>query len=218
MNSNPAARATVLKFLSELDTGIKDIRVEIDRTELSSSEIPPFLSDDFRVELLNRDFDAVSAKVVYDEFETDLMSEESGGIRKLLGLLCPLIDIMVNGKVLVCDELESGLHESLLYGFVKLFSSTESGKPARMIFTTHETGLMSLDLFRRDRIRFTELGKSDRSTDLCSLAEIKNVRKEDNFRHGYIQGRYGSIPMLNPDFASIINGVQVENRIYCGSS
>ncbi len=210
MNSNPATMASVLKFLFELDTGIKDIRVEIDRTKLSSSEIPPFLSDDFRVELLNRDFDAVSAKVVYDEFETDLMSEESGGIRKLLGLLCPLIDIMVNGKVLVCDEPGSGLHESLLYRLVKLFSSTESGKPAQI-------GLMPLDLFRRDRIRFTELGKSDRSTDLCSLAEIKNVRKEDNFRRGCIQGRYGSIPMLNPDFASIINGVQVENRIYRGS-
>ncbi len=205
MNSNPATKASVLKFLSELDTGIKDIRVEIDRTKLSSSDIPPFLSDDFKVELLRRDFDAVSAKVVYDEFETDLMTEESGGVRKLFGLLCPLIDIMVNGKVLVCDELESGLHESLLYGLVKLFSETESGKPAQMIFTTHETGLLSLDLFRRDQIWFTELRKSDRSTDLYSLAEIKNVRKEDNFMRGYMQGRYGAVPNPVLDFSSIIN-------------
>ena len=72
-----------------------------------------------------------------------------------------------------------------------------------MIFTTHEPGLLNLDLFRRDQIWFTELKKDDRSTDLYSLAEIKNVRKEESFRKGYIAGKYGAIPMLNLNFADI---------------
>lgn len=37
--------------------------------------------------------------------------------------------------------------------------------------------------------------KEDRSTDLYSLAEIKNVRKEENFGKGYIAGKYGAIPI-----------------------
>ena len=74
-----------------------------------------------------------------------------------------------------------------------------------MIFTTHETGLLNLDLFRRDQIWFTELTKDERSTDLYSLAEIKNVRKEENFGKGYIAGKYGAIPMLNLDFANIVS-------------
>ena len=40
---------------------------------------------------------------------------------------------------------------------------------------------------------------------LYSLAEIKNVRKDDNFKRGYISGRYGAIPMLNIDFANIVS-------------
>ena len=37
------------------------------------------------------------------------------------------------------------------------------------------------------------------------LLEIKNVRKEDNFGKGYIAGKYGAIPMLNVNFASIVS-------------
>ena len=122
-------------------------------------------------------------------------------------MLCPLIDIMVNGKVLVCDEIESSLHESLVFGLVKLFMSVSPEQFAQLIFTTHETGLLNLDLFRRDQIWFTELKSEDRSTDLYSLAEIKNVRKEDNFERGYISGKYGAIPMLNLDFANVISNM-----------
>jgi hypothetical protein len=49
------------------------------------------------------------------------------------------------------------------------------------------------------------LQNNERSTDLYSLAEIKNVRKEENFGKGYIAGKYGAIPMLNLDFANIVS-------------
>ena len=62
-----------------------------------------------------------------------------------------------------------------------------------------------MDLFRRDQIWFAELKGADRSTDLFSLAEFKNVRKEENFGKGYISGKYGAIPMLNLDFAKIVS-------------
>ena len=60
----------------------------------------------------------------------------------------------------------------------------------QIFFTTHETGLLNLDLFRRDQIWFTELKKEDRSTELYSLAEIRNIRKDDNFGKGYISGHW----------------------------
>lgn len=61
------------------------------------------------------------------------------------------------------------------------------------IFTTHETGLLDLGLFRRDQIWFTELNEKDRSTEMYSMAEIKNVRKDEKYGRGYISGRYGAI-------------------------
>ena len=199
INANKQTKAIVLKFLDALGTGIKDIHVDIKKEDLDVSHLPPFLSDEFKRILLQEKIDAISAKVLYEGFETDLISEESTGIKKLFGLLCPFIDIMVNGKVLVCDELESNLHESLLFGLVKQFVNTRGNKPAQLIFTTHETGLLNLDLFRRDQIWFTEIKSADRSTDLFSLTEIKNVRKDENFGKGYIAGKYGAIPMLNLD-------------------
>lgn len=205
INTNPKMKAAVIAFLQELGTGIKDIQVSIDKKKLESSELPPFLSDEFKAVLLQNKVDAITAKVNYGSFETDLIQEESTGIKKIFAILCPLIDIIVNGKVLICDELESSLHESLVYGLVKLFINTDSEKFAQLIFTTHETGLLNLDLFRRDQIWFTELTKEERSTDLYSLAEIKNVRKEENFGKGYIAGKYGAIPMLNLDFANIVS-------------
>lgn len=204
INNNPRIKAAVIALLSELGTGIKDIQVKVDQKKLDSSELPPFLSDEFKAFLLKESVDAISAKVKYDKFYIDLMEEESTGIRKLFAMMCPLIDIIINGKVLICDELEASLHEALVYGLVKLFINTDSKKYAQLMFTTHETGLLNLDVFRRDQIWFTEM-KKDRSTDLYSLAEIKNVRKEENYGKGYIAGKYGAIPMLNLDFANIIS-------------
>lgn len=206
INKNDQIKSIVLNFLDSLGTGIKDIKVEIKKEEVDISSLPPFLSDEFKKYLSER-IDKISAKVIYEDFETNLLTEESTGIKKLFGLLCPFIDILTNGKVLICDELESNLHESLLFGLVKQFINTHGSNPAQLIFTTHETGLLNFDLFRRDQIWFTEIKSKDRSTDLYSLTEIKNVRKDENFGKGYIAGKYGAIPMLNLNFADLIYNI-----------
>ncbi len=204
MNSNLRMKAAVLEFLRELGTGITDIRVSIDQRKLESSEIPPFLSEEFKTFLLRESFDAIQATVIYDNFEVDL-TEESAGVKKLFGLLCPLIDIMINGKVLLCDELESNLHESFVYGLVKLFITAKTEHFAQMIFTTQDTGLLDPHLFRRDQIWFAEMKRDERSTGLYSLAEIRNVKAEENFERGYTAGKYGAIPMLNLNSAKIFS-------------
>lgn len=205
INENSIMKETVLSFMRSLGMDIKDIKVNIDKKKMELSELPPFLNDDFKNMLLQKDIDAISARVVYDKFEIDLMQDESDGVRKLFGLLCPMIEIMINGRVLVCDELENNLHEAILYELVKLFMKLKFSKFPQIVFTTHETGLLNMELFRRDQIWFTELEGSERYTDLYSLSEIKNVRKDDNFSKGYISGKYGAIPMLNSEFADYIS-------------
>lgn len=206
INKNEQTKNIVLNFLDSLGTGIKDIKVEIKKEEVDISSLPPFLSDEFKKYLSER-IDKISAKVIYEDFDTNLLTEESTGIKKLFGLLCPFIDILTNGKVLICDELESNLHESLLFGLVKQFINTHGSNPAQLIFTTHKTGLLNFDLFRRDQIWFTEIKSKGRSTDLYSLTEIRNVRKDENFGKGYIAGKYGAIPMLNLNFADLIYNI-----------
>ena len=52
--------------------------------------------------------------------------------------------------------------------------------------------------------------RGERTTDLYSLAEIRNVRKDENIGKGYISGKYGAIPMLNESLASFISKAQTE--------
>ena len=210
MHNNPKVKAAVLEFLKSLGTGIHDIKIKIDVRDLAPHELPPFLSDEFKTEILKHQVNQTEATVVYNSFEVDLLSEESTGVRKLFEFICPLIDIIVKGKVLICDELEANFHEAIVYKLVDLFRSLPANQFAQMIFTTHDISILDLSLFRRDQIWFTELRKETRSTDLYSLAEIKNVRKDENISKGYIAGKYGAIPMLNENLANSIAIMQTE--------
>ena len=109
-------------------------------------------------------------------------------------------DILDTGKVLIFDEIEDGLHERVVWELLNIFLTARGDKPAQLLFTTHDTSLLDLELLRRDQIWFTELDSS-RSTNLYSLWDIKNVRKDENISKGYISGKYGGIPMLNRELA-----------------
>ena len=69
---------------------------------------------------------------------------------------------------------------------------------AQIVVTTHDTGLLSLDMFRRDQIYFTEKDTLNGVTDLYSLDEF-SVRKTENIEKGYLMGRYGAVPFLQTE-------------------
>lgn len=206
ISTNEKMKENVLNLLKHFGTGIQDLIINIEEKQLKEDEIPSFLSDQAKSEIIKQNVMLVDAKVVYEQFKVDLMREESQGIKKLIEFMCPFIDIILKGKVLICDEIETSLHESIVYKIFDYFrhSKVISNQCAQMISTTHDTSLLNLDLFRRDQIWFTELRIDERSTDLYSLAEIKNVRKDENIGKGYISGKYGAIPMLNDTIALLI--------------
>lgn len=206
-NSNPEIKKIALSFMREIGIDVKDIKINIEESEIPQSVLPEFLSDKFKNKLSLQSAHKITATVVYPTFETDLFSEESSGIQKLFAFLCPFLDIILKGKVLICDELETSLHESLVYSLLKTFISFDGHEYSQIFFTTHDTSLLSLDLFRRDQIWFTELNDENRSTELYSLAEIKNIRKDENYGKGYISGRYGAIPMLNENLAKWLKDI-----------
>ena len=210
MNDNSLIKETVLTFLKGLDTGINDIVIDIEKKQIEIEQLPPIFSEEIKNEFAKRLVDRVEAKVVYNSFEVDLMKEESTGIKKLIEFLCPFIDIIINGKVLICDEIETNFHEAVLYYLVDIFKKVYSPDTPQMFFTTHDTSILDLSLFRRDQIWFTEMKRDERSTDLYSLSEIKNVRKDENVGRGYISGKYGAIPMLNENLASLISRLQLK--------
>lgn len=197
MEKDENTKRIFLDFLSKLGTGIKNIDIKTEKVTIESRE---FLEE-------NSDFaewKKMIATVIYDGFETNLKAEESSGVQKMFEILCPIIDIIKHGKVLLCDEFEKGLHEKIVHFIIETFKNAGKEPFAQFVFSTHDTSLLDSELFRRDQIWFTEL-KEDRSTDLYSLAEIRNVRKTENLLKGYISGKYGAIPMLNQNFLKLFS-------------
>ncbi len=204
MQENEDVKKMFLGFLQQLGTGIRDVKVKSEKVKIQGADLPPDVSNVIGSMLVNKMANKIEAKIVYDNFETDLLQEESVGIKKLFEVICPIIDIIQNGKILICDEFEMGLHESIVHFIIETFHKAKQDKFAQLIFTTHDTSLLDTDIFRRDQIWFTQLNEI-RATDLYSLVEIKNVRKTENLEKGYVSGKYGAIPMLNQTFSDLFS-------------
>lgn len=120
---------------------------------------------------------------------------ESEGTIKYFSLAYPIIDALDNGKRIVIDELDSKLHPLLVKRIITLFNSAETNpKGAQLLFTAHDTFLLSAELFRRDQVWFTQKDNFG-ATEVYSLAEYK-VRRTSPFEKDYLQGKYGATPII----------------------
>jgi len=124
------------------------------------------------------------------------IQEESEGTQRLIHLLSLLFALQGGAEqVVVLDELDRRLHPFLSRFFVQ--AALERGKEhphGQLIFTTHDTNLLDLDLLRRDEIWFAEKDKGGAS-HLYSLAEFK-TRTDLKIEKGYLNGRFGAIPFI----------------------
>ena len=131
----------------------------------------------------------------------DKEKQESAGTNKIIDLSGPLFKSLITGGLLVVDELDAKLHPILTRQLVMLFNDPETNpNNAQLIFATHDTNLLSTEIFRRDQIWFTEKDNMEQ-TDLYSLVEFKFPdgtipRKDSNLEKNYIRGRYGAIPFI----------------------
>ena len=193
-------KAEVEKLLQMADLGIsgvgvierdvgEDARVAITRfmKDIVSSDVPEDLK------WLEPYFlHTASVRETKQRFPPNLESE---GTRRVLALAIVLIDTLEGGMTLAVDELDSSLHPTLVKSLVEMFHGPELNKNnAQLIFNTHDTTLLSSDLFRRDQVWFTEKDE-DGASVLYSLLEFK-PRKSEALEKGYLQGKYGALPIL----------------------
>lgn len=157
---------------------------------------------DFRVEEKENDRKEVYTKHIIDGVETELsLSDESSGTKKLFGLLPFIATSLLDGRVLMIDELDAKIHPMLLRHIIMMFNDTNINKyKAQLIFTSHDLSTMNNEVFRRDEIWFVAKGNAQNSK-LYSLVEFKNkkglsVRKDAKFDKQYLEGKYGADPYL----------------------
>lgn len=129
---------------------------------------------------------------------------ESDGTLKYFALSYPILHALDTGDRLVIDEFDSKLHPLLTEHIISLFGNSETNpRHAQLVFTTHDSNLLSSHLFRRDQIWFTQKDRYG-ATELYSLAEYK-VRSNSPFEKDYLAGKYGATPIIG-NIGSILNG------------
>ncbi|AOW12801.1 hypothetical protein LPB72_17535 [Hydrogenophaga crassostreae] len=141
------------------------------------------------------------------------LKRESTGTLALLQLLGPAFARLNEGGLLIVDELNTALHPLVSRELIKLFSSpdTNIGK-SQLIFSTHDTNLLSGGLLRRDQLWFTEKDLGG-ATHVYALSDIK-VRATDNFEQGYLEGRFGATPFMGcslKDFVRTLHASTAED-------
>lgn len=189
-----------LKVLNEAEININGFTVSnVEITEEQLSMLPPELRTFFPNG--SKGVNITTTHNIVDDSGKEIsikldFEEESLGTKNLFILNPFLLHVLKEGKVLIIDELDRSLHPFLVKYIVKLFNSGEYNRNgAQLIFNTHDTNLLSLNLFRRDQIWFTEKDYKKGATDLYPLDDFP-VRKTENIQKGYLNGRYGAIPFI----------------------
>jgi len=223
MQNDPKFKQRILSFIKFADLGIEDLSVEEFNTNVFPSDIPEDLK-----EFIVKNKESISPNVLtshkkYDkrnilvDRESFIMDkDESAGTQKYFSLAGPIIDTLDNGGVLVIDELDARLHPILVFNIISLFHSNEVNKKnAQLIFATHDTNLLSQNVFRRDQIWLVEKDRYGASS-FYSLADFKStseddleqnqksIRSDENFEKNYLLGKYGAVPYIG-NISSLIS-------------
>jgi len=185
----------VLKILTAMDVGIVDLRIiqnEIGAIETEKSER---VVDSTKTPTKNRVLQLGHARQDGELEFFDLEAESSGTLR-LLSFLAIAFKALDTGAVVIIDHIDSSLHTLACKLLLGLFDSPITNpNGAQLIATTHDTIFLKPDMLRRDQIWFTEKDDAG-ATQLYPLTDIR-TRKGDNIEKGYLQGRFGAVPLAD---------------------
>ena len=197
LRDEPAFHNAMVSLLRTADIGIRDVSVKA----VTPAEVPSFdsLPMELREQVSSGDLLATYFVHATTSGESEVsfhINEESDGTQRLFDLFGPWWNCLEEGYTLFVDELDASMHPLLTRELVRSFNNPNiNQKDAQLVFTTHDTSLLSETMLRRDQVWFTEKG-GDGSTSLYSLHDYHEhrPRKGEAFERGYLSGRYGAIP------------------------
>lgn len=210
-------KSLITEVLKSYDLTIDKISLEMPNIDEVKQEIISGENDIFKNEILKMlnegriPYEAFSKVKLYhkkydldkkqiENIEMDFSMTASSGTQHLFSLIGPMIDALINDKVLIVDEFFSQLHpilmQELLIKFMKYKENNDkksfSNAKSQLIFTNHNTSLMKNDLFRRDQIIFAQKNEYG-ATELLKLYDFRDekgerVRKDLAYEKNYLNG------------------------------
>jgi hypothetical protein len=210
-------REKVVRLLRHADVGISDLEMAPYTTNFSlpstnhmdDPELPMILfgrptSYARFDEATGRRLQSIHQSQSGDRVPFNFLQAESNGTRRFFVLAGTWLDALDQGSLLVIDELDCSMHPSLTRKLIELFQTPQANpKGAQLVFSTHDSTLMDLELFRRDQIWIVEKDRSGASS-LSSLYDFEEKpRNNEAVQQRYLAGRYGGVPVFGPTFEDL---------------
>lgn len=189
----------VVAFLQSADTGIKDVLKDVSKLKrqkrkMSDGSVEDVFVESRSVKTTHEKFGVKNKKDGFVEF--DLFDDESTGTKKMFFIAELFIAALLEGNTLFLDEMDANLHPILTRALVEFFNDPKiNTKGAQLVFTSQDTNLLDLSLFKKDQIFFVEKDKFGVS-HLASLSDYNNIRSSEKVEKNYILGKYGAIPYI----------------------
>ena len=139
--------------------------------------------------------DQIRLVSTYKGVHVPSMLFDSTGTKKIAAIASYVIEALEQGRILIVDELDSGIHFKLTRAIVAMFNN-ELNTNAQMIFTVHDINLMDCKrMFRKEQIWFVH--KDEEGVYVYSLADFtaqQGVRDTTDVMEKYRKGALGALP------------------------
>lgn len=191
----------LIDTLHKADFNIKDIYVENRELEPKYQEaIKQFISQitgDSNIlmdDAMNENFDI---RIIHEneegnEYEINL-EYDSSGTRSIVYNVAELINMNVNGGLVLEDELGKNFHTRLTEYYLNLFRNPDINfGSVQMVFSSHDTNVLSL--LSPEQIYLVD--KDEDGNTFVKLLDDYLIRDGDDVELGYLKGRYGAVPYM----------------------
>ena len=202
MQTDSKARDFIISFAKNCDLNIEDFGYSNDIVSDVdiNNKLNTFMGNKELLKIWSKHHGHIVPSVFFD----------SVGTRKIISLSGYIYDALINGKVLLIDELDNSLHHVIIRAIIALFNNELNNK-AQLIFTTHDALTMDLRrLFRKDQIYLTDID-SNGDNKIIHLSKefttraLNGIRGDEDIVDYYLKGRFGGVP--TPDLFDSIFGV-----------
>jgi AAA15 family ATPase/GTPase len=201
-------RERVLRLIRHADLGISDLEVSQGKLRcysmtLAESDPPTVAPGTLQVHTVHT-IRSVHRSPRGEAVRFNFLEAESNGTQRFFALAGLWLDTLDQGALLVIDELGCSMHPTLTRKLIELFQTRDANpNGAQLVFSTQDSTLMDLELFRRDQIWIV---KKDRAGTSClsSLYDFEEKpRNNEALQRRYLAGHYGGVPVFGPTFEDL---------------
>lgn len=190
-----------LRILKSADPTLEDIQVEFNEKKVEKNSLDSDDLENRAVILKSVRVDVKSTHSIYDNHKAVSQSElpflqiESNGTIKLLDILPTIFDALSTGNILIVDEIENGLHPTVVKKMIELFYNPETNPHnAQLICTTHNILLIN-EAVQRDEVWLMDKNEYGESS-MKHISDIPGLRSYDKLGQKMIEGAFGAMPNI----------------------